>query len=124
MKRKYTLIGLAALLSAAACEPSHLEDNLYDPSVYILNNGYQKTETFYDVQSSFTAEVNAYCGSYYDQNPKVRLSEDAAVLERYNEENSTSLQALPADCWSLESSDLQMKDKKATFKVDFNIEAL
>lgn len=124
MKRKYALIGLAALLSAAACEPSHLEDNLYDPSVYILNNGYQKTETFYDVQSSFTAEVNAYCGSYYDQNPKVRLSEDAAVLERYNEENSTSLQALPADCWSLESSDLQMKDKKATFKVDFNIEAL
>ena len=70
MKRKYTLIGLAALLSAAACEPSHLEDNLYAPSVYILNNGYQKTETIYDVQSSFTAEVNAYCGSYYDQNPK------------------------------------------------------
>lgn len=42
MKRKYILIGFAALLSVAACEPSHLEDNLYDPSVYILNNGYQK----------------------------------------------------------------------------------
>lgn len=81
MKRKYILIGFAALLSAAACEPSHLEDNLYDPSVYILNNGYQKTSTFYDVQSSFSAEVNAYCGSYYEQNPQVKLSEDAAVLE-------------------------------------------
>lgn len=62
--------------------------------MYILNNGYQKTETIYDVQSSFTAEVNAYCGSYYDQNPKVRLSEDAAVLVKYNEENSASLLAL------------------------------
>lgn len=124
MKRKYILIGFAALLSAAACEPSHLEDNLYDPSVYILNNGYQKTSTFYDVQSSFSAEVNAYCGSYYEQNPQVKLSEDAAVLEKYNEENSVSLQALPSDCWSLESSELKMKDKKATFKVNFNIEAL
>jgi len=55
MKQKYIFAASAVILSAVACEPSHLEDNLYDPAVYILNHGYQKTETFYDVQSSFSA---------------------------------------------------------------------
>lgn len=124
MKRIYSLAACSALLFAVACEPSHLEDNLYGPSVYLLDKGLQKTATFYDVQSSYTAEVNAYCGSYYDKNPKVRLAEDASVLEKYNADNATALQILPSDCWSLETTDLTMKDKKATFKVDFSIDAL
>lgn len=124
MKRIYSLAACSALLCAVACEPNHLEDNLYDPSVYILNRGYQKTSTFYDVQSSYTAEVNAYCGSYYDKNPQVRLVEDDSVLETYNSDNNAALQILPSDCWSLEASTLTMKDKKATFKVDFSVEAL
>lgn len=124
MKRKYILAASAVILSAVACEPSHWEDNLYDPAVYILNNGYQKTETFYDVQPSFSAVVNAYCGSYYDKDPEVRLVEDDAVLEKYNTDNSDTLKVLPSDCWSLEVSDLKMVDKKAGFKVNFNIEAL
>lgn len=124
MKQIYSLAACSALLFAVACEPNHLEDNLYDPSVYILNRGYQKTETFYDVQSSYTAEVNTYCGSYYDKNPQVGLTEDASVLEKYNSENNSALQILPSDCWSLEASTLTMKDKKATFKVDFSVEAL
>lgn len=124
MKRKYILAASAVIMSAVACEPSHLEDNLYDPAVYLLNNGYQKTETFYDVQPSFSAEINAYCGSFYDKDPEVRLVEDDAVLEKYNTENSDTLKVLPSDCWSLEAADLKMVDKKAKFKVNFNIEAL
>lgn len=124
MKQKYIFAASAVILSAVACEPSHLEDNLYDPAVYILNHGYQKTETFYDVQSSFSADVDAYCGSYYDKNPEVRLVEDDAVLEKHNTDNSDTLKVLPSDCWSLEASDLEMVDKKARFKVNFNIEAL
>ena len=124
MKRIYSFAACSALLLAVACEPNHLEDNLYGPAVYLLDKGYHKTETFYDVQPSYTAEVNAYCGSYYDKNPQVRLTEDAAVLEKYNSDNSTALQILPSDCWSLETTELTMKDKKATFKVDFSIEAL
>lgn len=124
MKRIYSLAACSALLCAVACEPSHLEDNLYGPAVYLLDKGLQKTATFYDVQPSYTAEVSAYCGSYYDKNPQVRLTEDASVLEKYNADNATALQILPSDCWSLQTTDLTMKDKKATFKVDFSIEAL
>lgn len=126
IKMKYYNITILALVAALtlSCEKSHINDNLYDSSVYIINNGVQKTDTFFDVQGSDVVSVYTYCGGFYGGNPAVEIKLDEAALAKHNNESGEQLKLLPSECYSIDATVKNMKDKKATFQVTFNCEAL
>lgn len=120
MKKTLYIFIAALALVCVSCEKSHLNDNLYDSSVYIVNHGKQVTETFYDVQSSSSVNINTYCGGFYGGNPTVKLAIDETALKAYNTENEDSLKLLPPEYYSLDAATKTMTDKKAAFIVTFD----
>ncbi len=108
-----------------SCEKRHVDDNMYDPSVYIINNGLQ-TETLYDVEGkSHSFTVNTYCAGYKDLTPNVRLVyNQAGVLDAYNQENGTSYRLLPENCYKLDSRHKVMDDSRIAFTVTFDCDKI
>jgi len=108
--RKYITV-IAAALILAACEKSHLEDNLPQSTTYLITNG---TEEVYIVmtRAEVCKNVYAYCGGYYGGNPTVRLEVEPELLE------GTQYNLLPENTYDIDSP-LKMSDKKATFTVTF-----
>lgn len=123
MKRSILAFVLPLVLTGCL-EESHLNDNLYDSSVYFIDNGLQKTGTIVDAMDSYTCPVYAYCAGFYGGNPEVAMVVDEDLIEQYNTENGTTLKALPEDCYTLDASARKMEKKKAAFFVDFNVDAV
>lgn len=123
MKIKYVFMAVLAV-AVSACEPSHLEDNLYDSVVYITNNGYNVSEVFYDVEGMSVFPIYAYCGGFYGGNPQVRLTADKKILDNYNESGSTTLSMLPEDCYHVENIIQTMENNRATFNLVFDCDKL
>ena len=118
---KKSIFALALLVVMTGClEKSHLNDNLYDSSVYLIHNGLYTTETFVDAQDSYRCQIPAYCGGYYGGNPEVAMSVKESLIEDYNKSHGTQLKVLPAGCYTLDVSRRTMENKKATFNVLFN----
>ena len=108
-----------------ACEPRHINDNLYDSEVYIINGGYIETDMFYDAEGQFSLPVYVYCGGYYGGNPTVSLEASQGALDAWNGSNpDNQLKMLPEDCYSIDPSQKEMQDERATFNITFNCDAL
>lgn len=119
MKRTIPILALA--LAVAGClEPSHINDNLYDPAVYFLNSGYQQTETIYDLQDYFTYPVNVYCGGFNGSNSTVKVRVDENALASYNSANGTDYIMLPDDCFTFEGGEKNLSGKKVSYDIVFN----
>ncbi len=124
---KYLRILTAALLCIGffSCEKRHVNDNLYDSSVCIINNGLQPV-TLYDLEGkTHSFSINAYCSGFYDANPNVRLVYNMpGVLDAYNAENGTSYRLLPENCYKLDSRHLLMSDNRVSFIVTFDCDKI
>ncbi len=107
-----------------SCAKRHVDDNLYDSSVYIVNNGLQ-TETLYDVEGEHTFTINTYCAGINGGNPNVRLVyNQAGVLDAYNEENGTSYRLLPENCYKLDSRHKVMEDNRVSYTVTLDCQKI
>ncbi len=108
-----------------SCEKRHVDDNLYDSSVYIINNGLQKV-TLFDVEAkNRTYKINTYCAGFHGGNPNVRLVyNQPGVLDAFNEENGTKYELLPENCYKLDSRHKIMEDSKVAFEVTFDCDKI
>lgn len=123
--KKYIVILLATASIVSSCfEPNNLENDLPDPAVYFIKNGYQESQVFYDVQESVTVPVYAYCSGYKGGDAEVLIYKSEFSMLEYNEANGTSLKALPENCYTIDAMQKKMVDKKATFNVTFDCGAL
>ncbi len=123
---KYLRIIAMALICMGlfSCEERHIDDNLYDSSVCIINNGLQK-ETLYDVEGEHIFTINTYCSGFYGGNPNVRLVyNQAGVLDTYNEENGTSYRLLPENCYQLDTRHKVMEDNKVSYTITFDCQKI
>lgn len=119
MKLKNIISGIFVVMAVASCEKSHLDDNMYDPAVYIVNNGINE-DVFYVVEGRHTVNINAYCAGIGDVEPAVSVKVSGEALDKWNKENGRNLKMLPEDCYVLESSVKTMSDARTTFFLDFD----
>ena len=61
MKLKNIISGICVVMAIASCEKSHLNDNMYDPAVYIVNHGIND-DVFYVVEGRHTVELENVAG--------------------------------------------------------------
>lgn len=120
--RRYT-IWIAAAMAAASCEPSHLNDNMYEPAVYFVNGGLTR-ETIYSVEGSHTVQVHAYCGGIESIDPEVVVEVDRSALDTYNINTGESLEFLPESCYTIESAPKKMSGNRVTFDIVFDCQKL
>ena len=120
--RRYT-IWIAAVMAAASCEPSHLNDNMYEPAVYFVNGGLTR-ETIYSVEGSHTVQVHAYCGGIESIDPEVVVEVDRSALDTYNINTGESLEFLPESCYTIESAPKKMSGNRVTFDIVFDCQKL
>lgn len=123
MKLKNIISGICVVMAIASCEKSHLNDNMYDPAVYIVNHGIND-DVFYVVEGRHTVDINAYCAGVGDIDPAVSVKVSENALEKWNKENGQNLKMLPEDCYVLESSVKTMSDARTTFSLDFDCDRL
>ena len=120
--RRYT-IWIAAAMAAASCEPSHLNDNMYEPAVYFVNGGLTR-ETIYSVEGSHTVQVHAYCGGIESIDPEVVVEVDRSALDTYNINTGESLEFLPESCYTIESAPKKMNGNGVSFDIVFDCQKL
>lgn len=122
---KYILLSIMTLTTLVACEPNHLEDNLLDSVVYFSRSGVNSV-LFYDAEEIYDYSFYAVNAGYYKGETKVSITKDASIIDKYNQENETSLKELPADCYTILEDDGQItKDKSTcTFKIRFDCDKL
>ena len=99
--KKTSIILTLAVLFTGCIERSHLDDNQYDPSVYLTHWGLVKTDTFYDVSRSYSAPLYVYCAGYKAADATVRLEYDETLIDLYNADNGTAYRPLPSDCYTI-----------------------
>ena len=110
---------MAAALAAVSCEPSHLNDNMYSPVVYIVNSGLTQ-EVIYSVEGTHTFTVHAYCGGIESIDPEVVAEINRSALDTYNINTGENLEVLPESCYTLESSPKKMSDNRVSFDIVFD----
>jgi len=113
------------LAMLVACEPSHLEDNLLDSTVYFSRSGINSA-SFYDAEGTFDYPFYAVNAGYFRGETSVTITKDVTALNKYNEDNEASLKELPADCYTLIETKGQItKDEDACkFIIRFDCEKL
>lgn len=114
----------ATAVMSSCVERVHIDDNQYSPSVYLVNNGLQKTDVFYDVQGSYGQDIRVYCASFNEALPTVSVVIDESVLDEYNETNFTAYKALPRDCYTVDSEPFEVVDRKGSTVISFDCEKL
>ena len=117
------ILTVASVLSSCV-ERVHIDDNQYGPSVYLVNNGLQKTDVFYDVQGTYGQDIRVYCASFNEALPTVSVVIDESVLDEYNETNFTAYKALPRDCYTIDSEPFEVIDRKGSTVISFDCERL
>lgn len=109
------------------CVPDSRDFDLPDSAVYFVDNaankGVQKV-TMYDVQSEVETSIYVYCSGYQGGSPNVTVSEAEDYIAYYNTINGTELKALPAQYYELLNDRASVENRKATFKVKYDAEAL
>lgn len=125
MKMKYISALLAVALTALSCEPSHVNDNLTEPHVYIVNHGLQQV-TFYEVETLCDYDIYAYCSGYYGADTKVTLGVDTDILNAYNAASNTDYKLLDAKYYTLLTPEgsITAEGRRATMQVQLDCRAL
>ncbi len=120
------IIVLALLcLGLFSCEKRHIDDNLYGPSVCIINNGLQPVSMFDSEGKTRSFTIRTYCSGIEDANPNVRLVYNmSGVLDSYNQKNGTSYRLLPENCYKLDARHQVMEDKNVSFVVNFDCDKI
>lgn len=122
MKRNLSILALAIVF--AGCEPSHVNDNLYDPAVYFLKSGLQRTETMYDLEDHHSYQLSICCGGFEEQSPVVNVNVDSGVLNSYNTAHGTGYRQLPDNCYSFVGGEKQLMERKAGYEIVFDCKKL
>ena len=122
--KKTSIILTLAVLFTGCIERSHLDDNQYDPSVYLTHWGLVKTDTFYDVSRSYSAPLYVYCAGYKAADATVRLEYDETLIDLYNADNGTAYRPLPSDCYTIGNDEVSTVNRKGSFNIVFDCDAL
>ena len=122
--KKTSIILTLAVLFTGCIERSHLDDNQYDPSVYLTHWGLVKTDTFYDVSRSYSAPLYVYCAGYKAADATVRLEYDETLTDLYNADNGTAYRPLPSDCYTIGNDEVSTVNRKGSFNIVFDCDAL
>lgn len=116
---------LFLLTLAVSCEPSHLEDNLLESTVYFSRAGLRDAN-FYDIEGKVNYDFYAVNAGYNKGTTTVNVRKDLEVLAKYNVDNGTSLRELPADCYEikLQSGNVTADKDTSRFSIQFDCEKL
>jgi len=118
---KYISLSVMMLTTLVACEPSHLEDNLFDSAVSFSRSGIN-TVLFYDVEGTYDYSFYAVNAGYYPGETEVTIVKNLEILNKYNEDFQTSLKELPDDCYTLLTTKGQITNDGRTCKFDIRFD--
>ena len=120
---------MASLLAILpSCEPSSLEANLPDSSVYLL--GVDSTGianvVFYRSQTEAQLKVHAYAGGYHAASGSLSVVADDEMLLDFNEKNGTKFAFLPEECYVIPTDEAKVSpdQRSATFVCQIDCEAV
>ena len=123
---KYISFPIMLLTMLTACESSHVDDNLLDSTVYFSRSGVVHSVLFYDAEETHDYTFYAVNAGFYEGATTASIVKDATIIDKYNNENGTTLKELPADCYTLVNSESQItKDERScSFDIRFDCEKL
>lgn len=116
--KQYLLILLSVFL-ITGCTEKIWEDH-DDPRIYIPKSGFSVNKAWLLDGNEYTIELSAYCSGIRPENRKnditVHYSIDPSIIAEYNSDDTQEYQGqiveLPADCYTLESSDIVIPKKQ------------
>ncbi len=118
---KYISLSIITLTMLVACEPSHLDDNLFDSVVSFSRSGVNSV-LFYDVEGTYDYSFYAVNAGYYKGETNVTIVKDNEILNKYNEDYQTSYKELPADCYTILETKGQITEDGRTCKFDIRFD--
>lgn len=123
-KQIYLSLLVAAGLSAFSSCKNDLDYGMVNDTVGFLNEGVATT-TIYTGFNDPTKVFVIKAGKGY-QSADLNISVDNAILDEYNLTAETPLSPIPADCYSIEATSIEMtsEDYRVPFIINWNTEAL
>lgn len=110
MKKKniiYMLATAVCTLLCASCENDVSENGIKD-QLYMLTSG-EKVVSVYRAKTSEEINFSVYKSGMRISSADVELTVDQAALAEYNTTNGTALQVLPADCYTINKTSIQLE---------------
>ncbi|MDR1097721.1 MAG: DUF1735 domain-containing protein [Tannerella sp.] len=122
-KYKILLWPVSLFVLFSACEDARM-DFMVDDTLYLLNPGFQETETFN--WGDYSHHLYVIKSGRGQQGTQVEIRVNGSVLTEYNGENSASCKLLPENCYTIPSNRLSFgrEDYRASVPVDFNVQAI
>ncbi|MDO5570226.1 MAG: DUF1735 domain-containing protein [Bacteroidales bacterium] len=127
IKFKNIALFAATLAIMPSCEENHINDNLYEPAVYLVDNmtnGICSTDKIYDIQDQYEYPVYAYCSGFNEGDADVSISANPGILDYYNTTTESQYKLLPDDCYKITTASSKISNRKAKMIVNFDIKKI
>ncbi len=120
---KIVVFTLLLLFIHTACIDNRMH-NMVDDSIYVLKPSYNEVRVFN--WEGFTYSFEVIKSGVGQQSSDVKLIVDESYLTSYNLENGTAYKLMPADLYTMKTTQMTLssKDYRALFPIEFNADGI